>query len=66
MGTVPGFRTSRTEPEGNPWSGPTIGISAPFKIKIGARKQLHGEPRQLPANVYESGSWTTSKERSFQ
>src|SRR6266545_6241078 len=31
MGTVPGVRTSRTEPEGRPLVRVTIGISAPFQ-----------------------------------
>jgi hypothetical protein len=32
MGTISGFRTSRTGPEGNPLLKATIGISAPFSF----------------------------------
>jgi hypothetical protein len=32
MGTVSGFRTSRTGPEGNPLLKATIGMNAPFSF----------------------------------
>jgi hypothetical protein len=36
----PGYRTSRTGPEGKPWSGLTIGISASFRVPFLAHDDI--------------------------